>query len=92
MKTKLGLLYGGKSAEHQVSLRTALAVIGALDHEKFDIYPIYIKETGEWIRGPQLEGEVQSVEDLRFSQADSCNRVTTAIFCLIPNRRWKSFT
>lgn len=31
MKTKLGLLYGGKSAEHQVSLQTALAVIRALD-------------------------------------------------------------
>ena len=83
MKTKLGLLYGGKSAEHQVSLRTALAVIGALDHEKFDIYPIYIKETGEWIRGPQLEGEVQSVEDLRFSQADSSTesqQLSSALF------------
>ena len=83
MKTKLGLLYGGKSAEHQVSLRTALAVIGALDHEKFDIYPIYIKETGEWIKGPQLEGEVQSVEDLRFSQADfatDSQQLSSALF------------
>lgn len=64
MKTKLGLVYGGKSAEHQVSLRTALAVIGALDHEKFDIYPIYITEKGEWIKGVQLQGTVEKVDEL----------------------------
>ena len=46
MKTKLGLLYGGKSAEHEVSLQTALAVIKALDLEKFDIHPIYITKEG----------------------------------------------
>ena len=50
MKTKLGLLYGGKSAEHQVSLRTALAVIQALDHQKFDIHPIYISERGRMVQ------------------------------------------
>lgn len=67
MKTKLGLLYGGKSAEHQVSLRTAMAVIGALDHNKFDIYPIYISETGEWNKGAQLTGSVDSVDQLKFT-------------------------
>lgn len=71
MKTKLGLLYGGKSAEHQVSLRTALAVIQALDYEKFEIYPIYITETGEWIKGSQLESVVQSVDQLKFEKTNS---------------------
>ena len=51
MKTKLGLLYGGKSAEHEVSLQTALAVIKALDLEKFDIHPIYITKEGNWVKG-----------------------------------------
>lgn len=67
MKTKLGLLYGGKSAEHQVSLRTAMAVIGALDHNKFDIYPIYISEEGGWNKGAQLTGPVENVDQLKFS-------------------------
>src|SRR3954469_25405994 len=71
MKTKLGLLYGGKSAEHQVSLRTALAVIQALDHNKFDIHPIYISENGEWIKGEQLNGSVESIKALQFSQAEA---------------------
>ncbi|WLR42137.1 D-alanine--D-alanine ligase [Bacillus carboniphilus] len=66
MKIKLGLIYGGKSAEHQVSLQTALAVINALDQTKFDVHPIYIKESGEWVQGPQIEGTVESVENLKL--------------------------
>ncbi len=66
MKIKLGLLYGGKSAEHQVSLQTALAVIKALDREKYDIHPIYITEQGQWIRGERIEGEVKEVAALQM--------------------------
>ena len=66
MKTKLGLIYGGKSAEHNVSLRTALAVINALDMSKFDIHPIYINENGEWIRGNALEAPVKEVSTLKL--------------------------
>lgn len=71
MKTKLGLLYGGKSAEHKVSLQTALAVINALDNEKFDIHPIYITEKGEWIKGPLLTGKVETTAALQFSQGEA---------------------
>ncbi|MEH7403795.1 MULTISPECIES: D-alanine--D-alanine ligase [Bacillaceae] len=70
MKIKLGLLYGGKSAEHKVSLQTAFAVISALDHTKFDVYPIYITEQGEWLQGKQIEGKVESVAALKFSNED----------------------
>ena len=66
MKIRLGLLYGGKSAEHKVSMQTALAVIKALDATKFDIHPIYINEEGQWIKGPQLDGPVDSVKQLEF--------------------------
>jgi D-alanine-D-alanine ligase len=71
MKKRLGLLYGGKSAEHKVSLQTALAVINALDYEKFDIHPIYITENGEWIKGPLLNGKVENVAALQFSQGEA---------------------
>lgn len=71
MKKKLGLLYGGKSAEHHVSLQTALAVINALEHDKFDIHPIYIAENGEWIKGPLLNGKVESVTSLQFSHGEA---------------------
>ncbi len=66
MKTKLCLLYGGKSAEHQVSLQTAKAVIQALDLDKYEIYPVFITTEGKWVKGPQLSEPVQSVKELEF--------------------------
>ncbi len=70
-KIKLGLLYGGKSAEHQVSLQTALAAIKALNQDKFEIHPIYITEQGQWVRGERIEGEVTDVEALKMSGAEN---------------------
>ncbi|WP_409291086.1 D-alanine--D-alanine ligase [Peribacillus sp. SCS-37] len=71
MKMKLGLLYGGKSAEHKVSMQTALAVIKALDLNKFDIHPIYITEEGKWVNGPQLTAPASSVKELEFKAGSS---------------------
>ncbi len=67
MKIKIGLLYGGKSAEHKVSLQTALAVTKALDFNKFDIYPVYITPKGDWITGKQLTEPAKDVKELTFS-------------------------
>ena len=78
MKTKLGLLYGGKSAEHKVSLQTALAVIRALDLEKFEIYPIYINVEGQWIKGPQLLEPVENVQALEFTNAPQLSPLSLA--------------
>lgn len=47
-KIRLGILFGGKSAEHEVSLISAKNVIEALDKEKYDIFLIGIDKTGEW--------------------------------------------
>ncbi|MED3561546.1 D-alanine--D-alanine ligase [Bacillus xiapuensis] len=78
MKTKLGLLYGGKSAEHKVSMQTAMAVIRALDLEKFEIHPIYINEEGQWIKGPQLEAPVENVKALEFSEGNQLSPLSLA--------------
>ncbi|OIK16785.1 D-alanine--D-alanine ligase A [Bacillus sp. MUM 116] len=78
MKTKLGLLYGGKSAEHKVSMQTAMAVIRALDLEKFEINPIYINEEGHWIKGPQLEAPVENVKALEFSEENQLSPLSLA--------------
>ncbi|CAM5196836.1 D-alanine--D-alanine ligase OS=Lysinibacillus sphaericus OX=1421 GN=ddl PE=3 SV=1 [Lysinibacillus sphaericus] len=66
MKKRIGLLYGGKSAEHEVSLSTACAVTGALNFEEYEIYPIYITPDGEWRRGERLEKPANSIEELQF--------------------------
>ena len=47
-KVRLGVLFGGKSAEHEVSLLSAKNIVDALDKEKYDIFLIGIDKTGEW--------------------------------------------
>jgi len=71
MKKKICLLYGGKSAEHQVSLQTAKAVIQALDHEKYEVHPIFITTEGAWVKGPLLNGPVEDVKQLEFHSGET---------------------
>ncbi len=47
-KLKIGVLFGGKSAEHDVSLKSAQNVINALDKSKYQITPIKIKKDGKF--------------------------------------------
>ena len=70
MKKRIGLLYGGKSAEHEVSLSTARAVTQALNFEEYDVFPIFITLDGEWRTGPQLTAPVDSIEQLQFGNMD----------------------
>ena len=50
-KIKIGVLFGGKSTEHEVSLRSAENVFNALDKNKYDVVLIGIEKTGKWILG-----------------------------------------
>ena len=47
-KLKIGILFGGKSAEHDVSLVSAKNVIGALDKNKYKVFPIKIEKSGKF--------------------------------------------
>lgn len=66
-KIRVGLVYGGKSGEHDVSLSTAQAVIRSFDHSRYEIVPFYITKKGEWRRGAQLTGPIDRKELLTFS-------------------------
>jgi D-alanine-D-alanine ligase len=50
-KLKIAVLFGGKSAEHEVSLRSAENIINALDKNKYEIVLIGIDKTGKWFLG-----------------------------------------
>lgn len=49
-KIKLGIIYGGLSTEHEVSINSAKSVIDNLDKDKYDIYKIYIDKKGIWYK------------------------------------------
>ncbi|MBC8080220.1 MAG: D-alanine--D-alanine ligase, partial [Gorillibacterium sp.] len=70
-KVRVGLVYGGRSGEHDVSLQTALAVIKAFNHSKYEIHPFYIDRQGGWRSGKALHGPVGSIAELTFETSFS---------------------
>ena len=50
-RMRVGVLYGGRSGEHEISLRSAATVVGALDPARYDVVPIAIGKDGRWRTG-----------------------------------------
>nr|AIA17855.1 D-alanine--D-alanine ligase [uncultured bacterium] len=48
-KTRVGVIFGGRSGEHEVSLRSAESVIRSLDPSKYEVVPIAITHEGRWL-------------------------------------------
>ncbi|MEW6398300.1 MAG: D-alanine--D-alanine ligase family protein [Bacillota bacterium] len=60
-KLRVGVLFGGRSGEHEVSLMSAASVISALDREKYDRVLVGIDKQGRWHLLPPLPGQVNPV-------------------------------
>jgi len=68
-KVKIGLIFGGKSAEHAVALNSAAAIYQHLDKEKYDPFLIYINRAGEWsLTGNTGFREDELTKDARFQK------------------------
>jgi D-alanine-D-alanine ligase len=64
-RIRVGVIFGGRSVEHEVSLVSSASVIDALDKEKYEVVPIGIASTGKWLSSGEtlrLLKEKQSVE------------------------------
>lgn len=48
-KLRVGVIFGGRSGEHEVSVRSARAVIDAMDARRYDVVPIAITKEGKWL-------------------------------------------
>src|SRR5438270_9760093 len=48
-KIRVGVLFGGRSGEHEVSLLSAASVLNAIDRSKYDVVPIAITKQGRWL-------------------------------------------
>jgi len=53
-KIRVGVIFGGRSAEHEVSLVSATSVIKSLDKKKYEIVPIGITLDGRWLSSPDV--------------------------------------
>ncbi len=59
-KIKLGVIYGGRSGEHEVSLMSARSVLSVIDRDKFDVIEIGITRKGQWLVGENLWTLIQN--------------------------------
>ncbi|BBI35744.1 D-alanine--D-alanine ligase [Cohnella abietis] len=72
-KIRVGLVYGGRSGEHEVSLQTALAVLKEFDYDRYELIPFYITPKGQWRSGPLLNAPPAAVAQLQFTPAASAD-------------------
>ncbi len=64
-RMRMGLIFGGRSGEHEVSLRTACAIIEACDPKRYEIVPIAIDKHGVWL-SPQDSTKMLPAEAARL--------------------------
>jgi D-alanine-D-alanine ligase len=50
-KLRVGILFGGRSGEHEVSLRSARSILKAIDRKKYDVVELGISAEGKWLQG-----------------------------------------
>jgi D-alanine-D-alanine ligase len=54
-KLRIGILFGGRSGEHEVSLLSAASILKAIDRTKYDVVPIGITKQGQWITSAEAQ-------------------------------------
>ena len=63
MRIKVGVIFGGETVEHEVSIISAIQAMNKMDQEKYEIIPIYITKNREWYTGDMLK-DIDVYQDL----------------------------
>lgn len=88
-KIRVGLLFGGRSAEHDVSLNSAKAILGAFDYSRYDVTLIGITRQGRWLplEAPD-DSKVDPIELMApFSDPNATDNTTHAAILADPTER-----
>jgi D-alanine-D-alanine ligase len=67
-KLRVGILFGGRSGEHEVSLLSAASVLNAIDKTKYEVVPIGITKDGRWLTAEHAERMLKGDGDTRATQ------------------------
>lgn len=94
MKIKVGVFFGGRSVEHEVSVLSALQAIDAMDKEKYEVIPVYIAKSGLLYTGEALLA-VDNYKDTAKLLADSrqvgiINNLTEVVVVRYPLGRFSN--
>ena len=88
-KLRVGVLFGGRSGEHEVSLLSAASILKAIDRKKFDVVPIGITKTGRWLTAGGAQALLtgsgsEAVLELQTA-ADQPSSPSDAVSALVPD-------
>ena len=64
MKIKVGVFFGGKSVEHEISIISAVQAMLSLDTEKYDVIPVYMTKDNKFYTGEQLKN-IENYKDIK---------------------------
>ncbi|MBF0779608.1 MULTISPECIES: D-alanine--D-alanine ligase [unclassified Granulicatella] len=76
---KIFLIFGGKSAEHDISILTASNVIKHINFQKYCVQPIYISKQGTWLSGEVLHQSSDIHDDVLFLNTDNATVVLPTV-------------
>ena len=77
-KLRIGLIFGGRSGEHEVSLASATSVMANLDREKYEVVPIGITKEGGWLLGTEPARLMAAEQHINHAE-DTETETTTAV-------------
>ena len=81
-KLRVGVLFGGRSGEHEVSLLSAASVLNAIDKTKYEVVPIGITREGRWVTAAHaerlLKGKAADAPEARHLRAGDPEATTSA--------------
>src|ERR1700691_2073586 len=74
-KLRVGILFGGRSGEHEVSLLSAASVVKAIDKTKYEVVPIGITKDGRWLTAEHAERLLKGDAALQGAESDADKNV-----------------
>ena len=77
-KLRVGVLFGGRSGEHEISLLSAASVLNAIDKNKYEVVPIGITKDGLWVTAGRAEALLQGKQQPRALRAGDPQATSSA--------------
>jgi len=77
-KLRVGVLFGGRSGEHEVSLLSAASVLNAIDNSKYEVVPIGITKDGLWVTAGHAEALLQGKQEALALRAGATETTSSA--------------
>jgi D-alanine-D-alanine ligase len=74
-KLRVGIIYGGRSGEHEVSIASAAAVVQNLDKQRYEAIPIRIEKDGRWLIADRLPVMASAAEVIEHARAHTTQRL-----------------